>query len=1208
MHSHGIILNILRRKCVKMKWSVNTIVTVIALLSSNIKGFAIIYIPPTEPANTPCPSSQNVCFTLNEWIESRTHLFTNGTTVMLLSGIHFINSTLDSLLIKHVSHIVFTGHPHEQTTVECNYKSRFGFGFYDAKEVNISNIQFRFCALLYNISGVDIFFTLAFYKSQNITIANVKIIQGSNLTVIDSSEGSIFLIHNSMLTSGFFFLSSFKNNTEQPEKVQFVDSSCSSFVIAATHYYFELSMLRTSIQNISSRCNDTTFIIKSISRVSFTDVTFWNNSAPLKLESIRLIELRGHILFSRNSEGVALYNCAYLDIYRNATIEFLNNNVSEYVLHLCNIPVRKIEVSVGIGEDGITVLAFVNNTVRNGGVMILDFTSPDSSPTSVMQLSNTQLIFQNNTCQITSESSRAAILLLINAALDIIESNTTFIHNYSPLSGGITLISSRFAIAASNVNFENNHGTDGGGLALYERSTINCLIGMCNLYFAHNMAIKRGGAIFVKDSDYVNSLRTSYDSLRMTGLGEFVLIFSSNTADLAGDDIYGGWIDSLPNSNSHQLITIFQNNSLDTVTSNPTRVCMCSNSNPVCNFTEYGLNLSPGQTFEIEVVAVGQRIGTVPSIVSILESPDKGSLTAGQEVQSVGRQCTTLQFTVSTLRPTCELKLRVQDSDVPEISRLLKKLPPRYHILLQQFNIKITLKPCPLGYKINQSSKKCLCSNVIDSHSGVGCNLKTYSITRDKHHWIHATSYSNNQYNGQTIVIHDHCAYDYCQDDTDSLTFHLETPDKQCAFGRSGILCGACQANLSQVFGTSKCKECSSFMVFAIVPVTIVAGILLVGFLMVLNFTVSTGTINGLIFYANIVRANQAVFFPARITTSFLSIFIAWLNLDIGIEVCFYNGLDAYTKTWLQFIFPFYIWLIVIAIIISCYYSTMASKLFGKNPVQVLATLFLLSYAKIIRVVITVFSYTVLIYSDGFSKKVWLYDGNVEFLSGKHTVLFFVAFLIFVLLTVPYTVTLVSIQWLQQFSHYRPLFWVHRLMPLFDAYTGPYKLKHRYWTGLLLLVRVIFLPIFSTNFTNNPAINLLAVKVMSSIILTYLSFIGGIYKSTLNNILELASVLNLLLLSSATLYVLYTGYSRTTTTYVSTGSAFIIFIILILYHVGQQLMTLKRVKKCKSLLLSCCIKRKNVGDRGKNLTDTSVRVDKTVIPTSTELCRPLIDY
>ena len=82
-------------------------------------------------------------------------------------------------------------------------------------------------------------------------------------------------------------------------------------------------------------------------------------------------------------------------------------------------------------------------------------------------------------------------------------------------------------------------------------------------------------------------------------------------------------------------------------------------------------------------------------------------------------------------------------------------------------------------------------------------------------------------------------------------------------------------------------------MAFAKVPIIIIAGMLLVGFLMILNFTVSTGKINGLIFYANIVRANQAVCFPARITTSFLSTSIAWLNLDLGIEVCFYNGLDA---------------------------------------------------------------------------------------------------------------------------------------------------------------------------------------------------------------------------------------------------------------------------------------------------------------------------
>ena len=64
----------------------------------------------------------------------------------------------------------------------------------------------------------------------------------------------------------------------------------------------------------------------------------------------------------------------------------------------------------------------------------------------------------------------------------------------------------------------------------------------------------------------------------------------------------------------------------------------------------------------------------------------------------------------------------------------------------------------------------------------------------------------------------------------------------------------------------------------------------------------------------------------------------------------------------------------------------------GWKPVQVLATLFLLSYAKIIRVVITVFSYTVLVYPNGFSRKVWLYDGTVELLRGNIQFCLFLVF------------------------------------------------------------------------------------------------------------------------------------------------------------------------------------------------------------------------
>ena len=292
------------------------------------------------------------------------------------------------------------------------------------------------------------------------------------------------------------------------------------------------------------------------------------------------------------------------------------------------------------------------------------------------------------------------------------------------------------------------------------------------------------------------------------------------------------------------------------------------------------------------------------------------------------------------------------------------------------------------------------------------------------------------------IIFHDFCPFDYCQ--TDSLSFHLETPDDQCAFNRSGILCGACQANLSQVLDTSICKKCSNKMLAVIIPVILLSGIMLVAFITALNLTVSTGTMNGLFFYANIIRSSQAVFFPPEVNGSFLSIFIAWLNLDLGIETCFYDGLDAYAKIWLQFVFPVYIWLLMLSIIIASRYSSTMSRLFGNNAVQVLATLLFLSYAKIVRVIITTFSFTTLDYPDGYETKVWLEDGNVDYLRGKHIPLFITSLITSSIFVIPYTLLLLSIQLLQKISHYRFLFWVNRLMPLFDAYTAPYKPKHCY--------------------------------------------------------------------------------------------------------------------------------------------------------------------
>ena len=140
--------------------------------------------------------------------------------------------------------------------------------------------------------------------------------------------------------------------------------------------------------------------------------------------------------------------------------------------------------------------------------------------------------------------------------------------------------------------------------------------------------------------------------------------------------------------------------------------------------------------------------------------------------------------------------------------------------------------------------------------------------------------------------------------------------------------------------------------------------------------------INGLIFYANIIEAQHTTFFEKGTSNSFLSTFIAWLNLNLGIESCLYNGLDSYFETWLQLLFPVYIWLLAIVIIATSHFSTRVSKLSGKNTVQVLATLFLLSYTKLLQLLLTVVSSTKVTYPDGYTSTVWLYDGNIDFLKG----------------------------------------------------------------------------------------------------------------------------------------------------------------------------------------------------------------------------------
>ena len=111
---------------------------------------------------------------------------------------------------------------------------------------------------------------------------------------------------------------------------------------------------------------------------------------------------------------------------------------------------------------------------------------------------------------------------------------------------------------------------------------------------------------------------------------------------------------------------------------------------------------------------------------------------------------------------------------------------------------------------------------------------------------------------------------------------------------------------------------------------------------------------------------------------------MAWLNLDFGIQTCFVTGLDAFWKTWLQYLFPIYIWSIAGIIIVGARHSAKLTKLVSNRAVSILTTLFLLSYTKLLQTIIASVGFTpIRVVTTNINESqlltVWSLDGNYIF-------------------------------------------------------------------------------------------------------------------------------------------------------------------------------------------------------------------------------------
>ena len=784
--------------------------------------------------------------------------------------------------------------------------------------------------------------------------------------------------------------------------------------------------------------------------------------------------------------------------------------------------------------------------------------------------------------------------------------DNSVIHNgYSDGYGGAIHALSSTLMFGGAMEFVNNSAGYGGAIALsgFGQSKMY-LLSNTTMIFKGNVALHRGGALHVEDNPFTycvfetklqsnfreacffqlfqyhqfNLVCDQYDFLPFYNYYEGIhLLFQDNVANEAGSVLYGGNLDICAiyitywSSCWYTTGTVLFDGLCNTeiastldVSSDPYHVCVCKDNHPECSEAVTTREVYPGETIRIPVVAVGQRNGTTPAVIRAdWDGLEIGNL---QNTQITNKTCSLLQYTVLATDPeTAGNRSIILYADEP-CSRSGFPL-----------TIKVKFLSCPDGFSLS-SQGRCTCEERLQRYT-TECDINGQSIQRHSEFWVGF----DNQSRG--LILHPHCPFDYCRSETINIT--LNNSDVQCDHNRSGILCGACQQHLSLALGSSRCLPCSNTFLVLIVPFA-TAGFALVIFLFICKVTVAAGTISGLILYANIIAVNKTVFFPSG-ETNILTVFIAWLNLDLGIEACFFDGMDAYIRTWLQFVFPIYIWLLVGLIAVLSNISITIAKIMGSaNPVAILATLFLLSYTKLLRTIITAFSFTTLEYPDDEIKVVWLHDGNIGYLDkndGRHIALFLPSLLVFLFLFLPYTLFLLLGQCILPRldpTKLRCLSSVNylRMKSFLDAYHAPYKDRHRYWIGLLLLVRfVLFLvsAIVDIGSPQDPHVNLLVIIISSVVLQIWVwNASGGVYKQWYLNALESSFILNLAILAAATYQVRVAGGNQAAAFYTSVSIAFTTFIGIIIYHVCQLAMDTRVWKNYIS-------RREQEWDRARNL-------------------------
>ena len=1113
---------------------VTQVLVLICSATSNIR-----YVRPADSPLSSCPGQP--CLTLHEYVEIDN--FTNGTTLQFLPGNHILQQ---SFSLVNISNAIFeAAFNHSVTNIICkdnvtiiyNRITHFymvGLSFILSQRSDRSVLWFSHCKAVFISDTVfqgsgEVTGRAIRVKDSEVTISRCEF---KGLAVTDSEDGGA--IHSTG-TNLIIQESSFINNVAY-ESGGAILASKSSLLLN------EITLDSNSAKSYGGaiRCTDSE--VDMVGNNMFHNNSCQVSGGALHCSSSKLKIVYGIacFLFNEAEFGGAVYLRRTNTLFSGNVTMSKNKAASGGALYTDGLKTNIIKATCltlqenTAASDGGAMYVAGGQATLGGNITIENNTAKIGGGIRAVEshihvVGNCDLAWNN--------AMYGGAMNTLNGRV-FIQGSVQFTHNTAVEDGGAMFAAGTAIQILFRVNFYYNSAKNGGAMFFENEAYIELDRGPL-LVSSFNSAHQHGGVIYIRDSPSISQCSFNHRlcQLYRAKLPDCFLRFSrfsysdpaivsrNDSAERGGNIMFGGLIDRCKFIDYYYdsviaigfAISIYPGSrpTSKEISSKPYSLSLCNFSYIPSKVMHNQVEVYRGQQFTVPLQAEMQYGNIATTVTAITSSTAR--LETYQTSQPLPDYCAPLSYTVYSNESNEQVVLYPDG--------------PCRDTGTGRVVIDVTLVPCPDGF--TQSGEICSCEDRLHDYP-VNCTIADTPYLTKKaglEIWI-GVLYDNNTYQG--LVLCKSCPAEYCKKGAVNVT--MDNPDMQCDLSRTGLLCGACAANHSLMLGSSQCQVCPNTYLALLLPFA-AAGVALVVFLTSLRLTVATGTLNSAILYANILQVQKSVFFPQN-TINLLTVFLAWMNLDLGFQTCFHDRLDAYALTWLQFAFPLYVWLIIGLMIFISRYSITVSKLIGSNPVAVLATLLLMSYTKILKIIIEVYSYENLDYPDNKTVPVWLKDANVPYLELKHLFLTVVTSLVLVFFFLPYTLLLLLGHKLYRFTGKKHWRWLNRLKPLLDSYYAPYKNNTRYWTGFLLLVRCALYIIFSIS---GPSKSLATIALTFTVIVAIVGFLR-IYKIMVINLIEACVYLNLIVLSVT---VPLTGLNTAGLIYSLVGLVFVVMIALI---------------------------------------------------------------